>query len=189
MTILMSADMREKLFFEAWQDCMVGRVRDRFFDQHDGGGAERSSNFNVGYWKDYVANIEIRQWKWSLNRNINNVGVTQRGDEGRHPSHLDAADVIYHCELFDAYPYTINPIQANWQDNTGLQRLVVTFAYRYFKDESSEYMAWSEAPLPEAKVSIPTKTPIKPAARNQPTTGNRQRRGFGVNENVRDFDD
>ncbi len=187
MTFLMSADMREKLFFEAWQDCMVGRIRDRNFDQRDG-GPERSSNFNVGYWKNYVANIEIRQWKWSLDGQGGRAAARRESaeffgvpvgsqDKGtRFPSHLDAAEVVYHCELYDAYPYTINPIQANWQDNTGLQRLVVTFAYRYFKDASSEFSARSEAPRPEAKASILPKPPAPDRVLVQPRTGNLQGR-------------
>ena len=54
ITFICSEDLREKLFFERWQDLIVGehRLEDSPPD---------SRVYNAGYYDDYVSTIEVRQ--------------------------------------------------------------------------------------------------------------------------------
>ena len=54
ITFICSEDLREKLFFERWQDLIVGEHR-------VAGTNPDSKAFNAGYYDDYVSSIEILQ--------------------------------------------------------------------------------------------------------------------------------
>jgi len=54
ITFICSEDLREKLFFEKWQDLIVGEHR-------VAGTNPDSKAFNAGYYDDYVSSIEILQ--------------------------------------------------------------------------------------------------------------------------------
>ena len=54
ISFICSEDLREKLFFEKWQDLIVGKHRE------PGTNAD-SESFNAGYYDDYVSSIEIVQ--------------------------------------------------------------------------------------------------------------------------------
>lgn len=51
MAVILSEDYREKEFFEAWQDKMVGNHRN---------GEMSQSMFDLGYYKDYIGTFQIR---------------------------------------------------------------------------------------------------------------------------------
>jgi hypothetical protein len=54
ITFLCSEDLREKIFFERWQDLIVG--------EHRLPAANKNAKaFNAGYYDDYVSTIEIMQ--------------------------------------------------------------------------------------------------------------------------------
>lgn len=50
MQILLSEDMREKEYFEAWQDLVVGDYRL---------GKPNTKMFDIGYYDDYVGDLDI----------------------------------------------------------------------------------------------------------------------------------
>ena len=54
ITFICSEDLREKLFFEKWQDLIVGEHR-------VAGTNPDSKAFNAGYYEDYISSIEVVQ--------------------------------------------------------------------------------------------------------------------------------
>jgi hypothetical protein len=84
ITFLLSQDMREKEYFEAWQQEMIDTGA--FEDQNDG---YTFSKFNVKYFFNYAGVVNIRQY----------------GDNGElHSIH----------QLNEAYPIIMNPISMSW---------------------------------------------------------------------------
>lgn len=100
-TIMLSENFREKLFFERWQDSVVGFAR--------GTMTKEPGLFDIGYYDDYVGTVEILQY--------------------------DAlGDLIYKARLLEAWPVQIADMPVNWADDD-IQRVTVSFAFRYFVDD------------------------------------------------------
>jgi len=107
ISIILSEDMREKEYFEVWQNKIVntgafevGSTQRDFFNASQ-------SKFNTQYFEDYIGTITIRQF----------------GSAGELRS--------IHT-LDEAYPIIINAMSMNWgQDEVA--KLSVTFAYRNYR--------------------------------------------------------
>lgn len=103
ITFLLSEDMREKEYFEIWQNYMVNTGA---FDE-SGTGRFSMSKFNPNYYDNYVGSMIVRQY----------------GGGGELRTIHTFNEVM---------PTIIQPIQMNWNDD-GMARLTVTFAYRNYK--------------------------------------------------------
>jgi hypothetical protein len=107
MSIIMSEDMREKEYFEVWQNKIVNTgAFESGSGQSDFYGYVQSK-FNTKYFDDYLGTITIRQY----------------GSAGNLRS-------IY--TLNEAYPIIINPVSMSWATDE-VAKLNVTFAYRNYK--------------------------------------------------------
>lgn len=100
ITFLVSRDMRERVLFTNWQDVIVGDTRK--IQVADG------RSFNAGYYKDYIADIEIIKYNETGNPNLR-------------------------VKLIEAYPRTVNQMTLAYSDSEAL-RLTVTFQYRHFTE-------------------------------------------------------
>ena len=85
--VICSEDLREKEFFDVWQDIIVGT--------HRSGGLEAryDNQFNVGYYDDYICSVDIIQF----NRQTQNP--------------------IYTIKLEEAYPLSVSPMAVSWSDS------------------------------------------------------------------------
>lgn len=103
ITFLMSEDLREKEYFEIWQDNIMntGTFIEEF-DRHSGGVP-----YNNRYFDDYTGTVVIRQY----------------GEAGQLRS--------IHT-LLEAYPIIVTPMNVSWQGDEIL-KLPVTFAYKHYK--------------------------------------------------------
>jgi hypothetical protein len=108
-TFLMSEDYSEKIFFELWQDLIIGHARSF------GDVTSQASVKELNYMENYTCSMTIHAFS-----------VTG-GREGMKP--------VYSCELREAYPRTIQDLQLDWSAND-LVRLNVVFDYKYFADTS-----------------------------------------------------
>jgi len=103
ITFLMSEDLREKEYFEIWQDTIQNTGT--FIEQYD-----RTAGvvpYNTRYFDDYTGTVIIRQY----------------GEAGQLRS--------IHT-LIEAYPIIVTPMPLSWQSDDTL-KLPVTFAYRHYK--------------------------------------------------------
>jgi len=113
-TIICSEDLREKDFFEWWQENMQNTGA---YEEYIPTGSYGKSKFGHRYFDDYIGRVVVRQY----------------GSQGELKS--------THT-LNEAYPLTISPISMNWSSEEPA-RLAVSFAYRnyqsvyYKKDQSS----------------------------------------------------
>ena len=108
-TFLMSEDYSEKIFFELWQDLIIGHHRTL------GDVTTQGSVKELNYMENYTCSMTIHAFS-----------VTG-GRDGLKP--------VYSCELREAYPRTIQDLQMDWSAND-LVRLNVVFDYKYFADTS-----------------------------------------------------
>lgn len=108
-TFLMSEDYSEKIFFELWQDLIIGHHRSF------GDVTSQASVKELNYMDNYTCQISIHAFS-----------VTG-GRGGLKP--------VYTCTLMEAYPRTIQDLQMDWSGND-LVRLNVVFDYKYFEDTS-----------------------------------------------------
>jgi hypothetical protein len=98
-TFLCSKDLAEKRFFEEWQR--------KIFDPN---------SFKVHYYKDYVGQIEIKQFN-------------QRRGEGSIGT--DAPQ--YQVKLFEAFPKTVTQLEVGTSNGEFL-RVSVEFQYHHWKE-------------------------------------------------------
>lgn len=108
MSIIMSEDMREKEYFEIWQNSIVntgafevGSTQSAFSNGYV------QSPFNTKYFDEYLGTITIRQY----------------GSAGELRS-------IY--TLNEAYPIILNPVAMSWGQDE-IAKMNVTFAYRNYR--------------------------------------------------------
>lgn len=104
ITFLLSADIREKEYFEIWQNEMVNTGA---FNT-SGNSRERATqnSFNVKYFDSYARTIAIRQY--SSQGELRSIHT-----------------------LNEAYPIQINPIAMAWGEDAAL-RMNITFAYKNY---------------------------------------------------------
>ena len=94
-----SPDHSERKYFNTWQDFVIGPAR-------TAGGAE--SSFDVGYYKDYVRDVTIKQY-----------------DEEGNKKH--------EIKLIEAYPRTIGELSYSYQASE-LLLFTVSLQYRYYEE-------------------------------------------------------
>lgn len=104
VTFLLSEDLREKEYFEIWQNSMVNTGA---FEESGGRAGYANSKFNPNYYDNYVGSMVIRQY----------------GSGGELRTIHTFNEVM---------PTIMQPIQMNWNDD-GMAKLTVTFAYRNYK--------------------------------------------------------
>jgi len=86
----------------------------RFFDAWQSlATSSESSGFSLGYYNDYVGKIEIHQ-------------LDERDDR------------TYGCELIECFPKTVSDLSVNQSTSTDIQKLSVTWTYRYWKSIEDE---------------------------------------------------
>jgi hypothetical protein len=133
VSVIMSKDFNEKIFFEQWQDLIIGPHRTH--DDLDGRLGVRDLN----YISNYATSLTIVQFN-NLNKEtdtgekssiLENIIGFMFGGGGFRPG--DPVPV-YSCTLQEAYPRTIQDIQGDWGSND-IHRLNVVFDYKYFKDK------------------------------------------------------
>lgn len=104
VTFLLSEDLREKEYFERWQDSAVqtGAFQDTTNDF-----SKKYPKNNVQYYDDYIGVVEIRQF----------------GSNGELKS-------IH--KLDNAFPIVLGGVQMSWSDES-VARLAVSFSYQRYR--------------------------------------------------------
>lgn len=101
ITFLCSANMQERRIFNTWQDLILGDHRT--VSGHAGG-----NSFDVGYYDDYVADIDISQYD-------------------------ESGEKTFNVKMVEAYPRTVNAVTLSYASDE-LVKLTVQFQYRFFKE-------------------------------------------------------
>jgi len=106
ITIVMSEDYSEKVFFELWQDLIVGSHRTK--------GDNVAGTRELNYLRNYACTVTVTAFSDAVGRGRN-------------------MQPVYECTLQEAYPRTINDIPLDWGSNENV-RMNVVFQYKYFQD-------------------------------------------------------
>lgn len=140
MSIMCSPDLRERDFFLQWQDLVVGNHR------LDAGGPEKSNEFDIGYYNDYVSDgVVIKQFVESNSERSSDVldvasnivpGLTELG-VGHRERVSDAPKVAYECMLVKAFPSQVGTLSSSWSNDEFLS-FDVTMSYRYFVTNATD---------------------------------------------------
>jgi hypothetical protein len=109
-TFLMSEDYSEKIFFQLWQDLIVGHARTHGLNN---------------------ANVSTRELNY-LQNHVCDMTIHAFSEVGQGDGQLKE---VYNLSLIEAYPRTIQDLQMDWSAND-LVRLNVVFDYKYFQDGS-----------------------------------------------------
>ena len=109
-TFLMSEDYSEKIFFQLWQDLIVGHARTHGLNNPN------VSTRELNYLQNHVCDMTIHAFS--------EVPVSKGSKQLKE---------VYNLTLQEAYPRTIQDLQMDWSAND-LVRLNVVFDYKYFKD-------------------------------------------------------
>lgn len=109
-TVILSEDYSEKIFFEIWQDLIIGAHRKKGDTNPDGGVRE------LNYHQNYTCLMSITAFSDA-------VGFRRE------------MQPVYECILQEAYPRTIQDVPLDWGSND-VARLNVTMQYKYFSDRN-----------------------------------------------------
>lgn len=107
ISFIMSEDMREKEYFEYWQNRIVNTGAFEVGSANKDFYGYVQSKFNTKYFDEYLGVVNIRQYG-------------------------SAGDIRSIYTLNEAYPIIINPISMSWASDE-IVRLSVTFVYRNYK--------------------------------------------------------
>jgi hypothetical protein len=107
LTFIVDDDMNQKVFFDAW----LSYISANYYSAIPGIGGESFGRlaFDFEYKDNYATNIT----------------VTQKTLDGR-----DA----YKSILKEAFPISVNAMPLSWEAQNTINKLSVTFAFRYFTD-------------------------------------------------------
>jgi len=136
MTFILSDDLREREFFMAWQDLIVGDHRTR-------SNASVGEIFDTGYFNDYKCDgIQINHYNGKGDIFSTNIGPAN--------INITATNPLHNIKLIDAYPLNVATLSRSWAQPEFL-RQQVTFTYRYFteiKPTTGSLQASVNIPLP-----------------------------------------
>ena len=120
-SFILSKSMQEKVFFELWQDLIVGSHRTS--DKGDKDNKEEATK-DLNYIANYTTDCTIMQFE--------ELPKSSPSGAGGNP---DAQNYkpIYSIKLKECYPRTIQDMQADW-GSQDIQRLNVVFDYKYYQD-------------------------------------------------------
>lgn len=106
MNVLLSEDLREREYFERWQNSMVdtGALTGQY--SFITGSKNGLIGFNTKYFDDYVGTVDIRHYR-------------------------STGELVAIHKLVQAYPIFINATQLSWQEDS-IMHLPVTFTYRHY---------------------------------------------------------
>ena len=105
-------DQSEKIFFEEWQKKIY-----------------EPGTFNMNYYNDFVGEILVKQISKGRSASLPGNVVTFSGAKEKEAS--------YGCKLFEVFPKAIGPQDLSL-GNAELQKITVTFAFRYWERLGAE---------------------------------------------------
>lgn len=128
MSFLMLNDYGARKYFETWQNLAI--------DQ---------DSYTVGYKSDYARTVKIQQLKKgidikapSLLRSVASRFGDQILDNLDIGVNIGSKDVIYECELIDAFPTTMDMVQLGNDLNDQVLQLNVQLSYKNWKSTANE---------------------------------------------------
>ena len=128
MSFLMLNDYGARKYFETWQNLAI--------DQ---------DSYTVGYKTDYARTVKIQQLKKgvdikapSLLRSVASRFGDQILDNLDIGVNIGSEDVIYECELIDAFPTTMDMVQLGNDLNDQVLQLNVQLSYKNWKSTANE---------------------------------------------------
>lgn len=128
MSFLMLNDYGARKYFESWQNLAI--------DQ---------DSYTVGYKTDYARTVKIQQLKKgidikapSLLRSVASRFGDQILDNLDIGVNIGSKDVIYECELIDAFPTTMDMVQLGNDLNDQVLQLNVQLSYKNWKSTANE---------------------------------------------------
>ena len=128
MSFLMLNDYGARKYFETWQNLAI--------DQ---------DSYTVGYKSDYARTVKIQQLKKgidikapSLLRSVASRFADQILDNLDIGVNIGSKDVIYECELIDAFPTTMDMVQLGNDLNDQVLQLNVQISYKNWKSTANE---------------------------------------------------
>lgn len=128
MSFLMLNDYGARKYFETWQNLAI--------DQ---------DSYTVGYKTDYARTVKIQQLKKgidikapSLLRSVASRFGDQILDNLDIGVNIGFKDVIYECELIDAFPTTMDMVQLGNDLNDQVLQLNVQLSYKNWKSTANE---------------------------------------------------
>lgn len=128
MSFLMLNDYGARKYFETWQNLAI--------DQ---------DSYTVGYKNDYARTVKIQQLKKgidikapSLLRSVAGRFGDQILDNLDIGVNIGSKDVIYECELIDAFPTTMDMVQLGNDLNDQVLQLNVQLSYKNWKSTANE---------------------------------------------------
>jgi hypothetical protein len=144
MTIICSADMRERVFFEGWIDYIYnmnaavdkttgyegwddegnysnditgGRAGRQYYDDVTG---NKKKVYRMAYYNDYISKLSVDTYDRT------------------------GGGIAYNVDMLEAYPTNLGPVELSWGDSGEVASFSVTFSYRDWFANLSSNDGWTD---------------------------------------------
>ena len=99
--------MKEKHYFETWQNCVINK-----------------RNYELNYYDEYVTPMTIYQ--------LADFDPVDSGASHKEQSSSMTANATYACRLFECFPSTIAAQPLGYDNKNQIHKVSITFEYRYW---------------------------------------------------------
>ena len=99
--------MKEKHYFETWQNCVINK-----------------RNYELNYYDEYVTPMTIYQ--------LSDFDPVDSGASHKEQSSSMTANATYACRLFECFPSTIAAQPLGYDNKNQIHKVSITFEYRYW---------------------------------------------------------
>lgn len=117
LSIICSDNMYEKIFFDAWMECMSISSISQLSTGVTGGQLQKVNlgvgvRFDFAYKEDYSSVIKLTQYDLT-------------------------GEPVYEMNLIEAFPFAIDSMPLHWRSMDNYHRVNVSFTYKYYETNQS----------------------------------------------------
>ena len=116
LTFMLDAELSERVVFESWQNLIVN-----------------NRTYNLNFYDEYTGRVLI----YPLHENRNETTNSKVDGVSNYGSLANLTLSGYYCELIEAYPKTIAPIELSYATKDQIARQTITFNYRYWRSNAN----------------------------------------------------
>lgn len=124
MTFICSSDLREKVFFEQWQESI---------SNYSDNSSRKNPRYVVEYYDKYAKSMSIDVFSPAADTSSTNKEKKYEDEAAKERGVRNAEKRVYSVFLVNAFPILINSTQLSYASDNELYKLSVSMTYQFWK--------------------------------------------------------
>ena len=124
MTFICSSDLREKVFFEQWQESI---------SNYSDNSSRKNPRYVVEYYDKYAKSMSIDVFSPAADTSSTNKEKKYEDEAAKERGVRKAEKRVYSVFLVNAFPILINSTQLSYASDNELYKLSVSMTYQFWK--------------------------------------------------------